>query len=523
MSENGGGVLAEIKRRNMFRVAAWYLVSSWLVLQVGDVLFPAFGLGDSAIRYLLGALGVGFPLVLAFSWLFEITPEGLKREREVDRSESITEVTGQRLNRLTIGALSVAVAFFMVDKFVWSASPSADEVVDDRSIAVLPFADMSENRDQEWFSDGVSEELLNLLARVPELRVIARTSSFQFKGQSLDVRAIADTLGVAHVLEGSVRRIGDALRITVRLSSGSDGSEIWSNQFDRSAEDVFRVQDEIASQVVDELRVSLLGDVLDRPLPATTEVYDLFLEARHFADRRTEAGMTRAVGLLNRAIDLDPNFAPAWGQRGALWANLALVGLMPSDSANARQSSDIAMARRLDPDDPLDLSRRAWTLGIVQWDWEAARTTMAEALRTGPNDPRVFGNGATLAAAYGEVDEAKRLAEVQLRLDPLNPLAHSGLAYAHYAQGEFAEAAEAWGSALTFAPADVFTSYRISNARLLAGDADGAFDAIEDIVDEQWGVAALPLIYHALGRAEESDAALAELIERFADINTVAV
>ncbi|MCG8468527.1 MAG: tetratricopeptide repeat protein [Gemmatimonadetes bacterium] len=382
---------------------------------------------------------------------------------------------------------------------------------------------MSENRDQEWFSDGVSEELLNLLTRVPELRVIARTSSFQFKGQNLDVRAIADTLGVANILEGSVRRSGDALRITVRLSDGSDGAEIWSDQYDRTAEDIFRVQDEIAAAVVGELRVALLGDALDRQTPASTEVHDLFLQGRYFADRPDEADLNRAIELLTRAIDLDPNFAPAFGQRAAIYANMALYGMLPSDSASALQIADVERARALDPDDPLDLSRRAATLAIAQWNWEEARAAMARALELAPADPRVAGNASAVAAAYGDLDEALRTGAINPRADPLNAIAHGNLAFVHYMRGEFADAERAWNTALQLTPNSPFYMYRLSNARLLNGDAEGALEAIRSIEDEQWGLAALPLIRHALGNSEQSDAALAELVERYADINPVAV
>ena len=261
----------ELKRRNVFRVGIAYVVSAWLILQLTDIILNNVEAPPWAFWLVLVILGIGLIFALVFSWVFEMTPEGLKLEREVDRSTSITPQTGQKLNRLITGVLALAVVYFVIDKFVvhdheaapregiaaeteagqhTTEAPPPATANNEKSIAVLPFVNMSEDASNEYFSDGVSEEILNALARVRELKVAGRTSSFAFKGQSQDLRTIAETLGVEHILEGSVRKSGDTVRITAQLVKADDGFHLWSQTYDRKLDDVFAIQSEIASQVV---------------------------------------------------------------------------------------------------------------------------------------------------------------------------------------------------------------------------------------------------------------------------------
>ena len=266
---------SELKRRNVFKVAAAYIIVGWLLLQVSDTLVPALHLPEwfhSGVAFLLI---IGFPLAVIFAWAFEMTPDGLKREKEVDRSQSITRVTGQKLNNALIGMLVLALGYFVIDKFVLDPRRDAElvqnnqseklqeagadvqggEEFGNKSIAVLPFVNMSDDGANEYFSDGLSEELLNLLAKIPDLKVAARTSSFQFKGKTGDIESIATQLKVANVLEGSVRKSGNQVRITAQLIKADDGYHLWSETYDRTLENIFAVQDEIAAAVVDALKV----------------------------------------------------------------------------------------------------------------------------------------------------------------------------------------------------------------------------------------------------------------------------
>jgi len=248
-------VWGELKRRNVVRVAIAYAIVAWLILQLSDVLAPMLSLPEWIGKLVLFILLIGFPLALIFAWAFELTPEGVKREKNVTRDQSITHATGRRLNTVIIAVLTIAVALFSFDKFVLgpAAPDSTTSVLEPiaaeipQSIAVLPFVNMSSDPEQEYFSDGLSEEILNLLAKIPDLKVIGRTSSFAFKGKNQDLRAIGEALGARTVLEGSVRNSGERVRITAQLIDTSDGTHLWSEAYDRTITDVFAVQDDVNS------------------------------------------------------------------------------------------------------------------------------------------------------------------------------------------------------------------------------------------------------------------------------------
>ncbi len=250
-------LIAELKRRNVFRVGVAYAIVGWLLLEVASVVLPALHLPDWALTLLVVFVVAGFPLALILAWAFEMTPEGIRRETDVDPAESVRHSTGRKLDFAIIGLLAIAVAYFAFrggDPI--SPTGSTGQV---KTIAVLPFADMSGDPEQEFFSDGISEELLNVLAKVKGLQVTSRTSAFAFKGTNTSIPEIAEKLGVEHVLEGSVRMAGDRVRITTQLIEVSTDSHLWSESYDRNLSDIFAVQDEIAAKVGEALKVALLG------------------------------------------------------------------------------------------------------------------------------------------------------------------------------------------------------------------------------------------------------------------------
>ena len=306
-------VIAELKRRNVFRVAALYLVAAWVLLQVGDLLFGLLGLPTSTNKLLFAALVLGFVPALIFSWVYELTPEGLKREHEIERNASITAETARKLDLIVVGLLVIAIVVVAVERFIprtapipvatdaASGAPPAETPVQAaaKSIAVLPFVNMSGDTGNEYFADGLSEELLNLLAKIPDLRVAARTSAFKFKGEKIDVQEVAQKLNVAHILEGSVRKSGNKVRITAQLIKAADGYHLWSETYDRTLDDIFVVQDDIAGEVVKALKVTLLGTALTtRSKPQDSEAYNLALQGRFFLERRGREDLERSVELL---------------------------------------------------------------------------------------------------------------------------------------------------------------------------------------------------------------------------------
>jgi len=366
-------LIDELKRRNVFKVGVAYVVAAWLLLQLTEVLVGLLGLPENAGKYVILLLVVGFPVALFFAWAFELTPEGIKKEKEIDRSQSITKQTGRKLDFMIIGVMAAALTYFAYDKLVLSTArdaalveattqamteQTATEGVStqvDKSIAVLPFVNMSSDAEQEYFSDGISEEILNALAMVKGLQVTGRTSSFAFKGQNQDLREIGKALDVNHILEGSVRKSGNTVRITAQLIQVDNGFHLWSAAYDRELDDVFAIQDEIANNILQQLKLTLLGEEIT-PVTVTrtdTQAYDLYLLAKQRMYERTGPTIEAAAELLDRAIAIDPDYAPVYAQRGI--ANMLLsegsgtYGDIPREQADAQAKLYLDKALALDP------------------------------------------------------------------------------------------------------------------------------------------------------------------------------
>ena len=325
-------LIQELKRRNVMRVGVLYLVAAWLLLQLTDVLSSLLPVPESAGSLVILLLMLGFFPVLIFSWVYEMTPEGLRREVDIDRSQSITPDTAKKINTLIIVLLVFAIAGLVADRLIPESSVDPDvaaaELVeapspaDDRSIAVLPFSDLSQNQDQQYFTDGLSEELLNLLVRVDELRVASRTSSFAYRGSTLGIPAISKALNVGHVLEGSVRKDGDRIRITAQLIEAGSDRHLWSENFDREFIDIFAIQSEIANAIVQaltgELGMSSEKAITVEAATENLDAYEMYLTARELFIKRDQ--LPESIRLFRKAVELDPNFARAWAGLGAVEA-----------------------------------------------------------------------------------------------------------------------------------------------------------------------------------------------------------
>jgi TolB-like protein len=342
-------LLGELKRRNVFRVAIAYLISSWLLLQLADILIPMLTLPEWVARLVFLLLIILFIPTLIAAWALELTPDGLKLEKNVDRSESITPHTGKKLNSITIGVLALAVAVLLIDKLFLSADSSSDATVD-KSIAVLPFADLSEGQDQEWFADGLAEEILNALSRTPDLLVASRTSSFAYKGSVKDLRVIADELDVAHILEGSVRRAGERLRVTAQLIRASDGFHIWSENYDRDASDVIEVQEDLAVKIASAMKTTMDPEALKDMLRVGTRSVDAYqaylrgmaLFAKGVASDDNDA-LLSSYEMYELARSIDPNFSTAHRRAAIFWSGQSTPILRYSaltDATSAEISSN---------------------------------------------------------------------------------------------------------------------------------------------------------------------------------------
>jgi len=357
------GLVAELKRRNVIRVAIAYAIIAWVIAQIAELAFDSFDAPAWVLKSVLVMLALGFPLALFFAWAFELTPEGVKKQAEVDRSHSITQNTGRRLDYLIIAVLVVAVGMLLVDKFVLQDTQAPTEVAaiadatDDKSVAVLPFVAMSSGPDDGYFADGLTEEILNSLAQLPELLVTARTSAFSFKGQDIPIPEIALTLGVAHVVEGSVRRAGDQLRITAQLIRAHDGFHLWSETYDRSTADSLGVQGEIAEKIAGALGVVLNEEQQERmqnsglrnpeAFIAFQKGIELFVRAHEMSDAEEVVELALANVHFERALALEPEAGWAYAYHADYYVHLATIADTPTDdAAKAASNANIAAAKR---------------------------------------------------------------------------------------------------------------------------------------------------------------------------------
>jgi TolB-like protein/Tfp pilus assembly protein PilF len=455
---------AELKRRNVFRVAAAYAVVAWLLIEISDTIFPRLGLPEWTVTFVIALLLLGFPVALFFAWAYELTPEGLKREQDVDRSESITPHTGKKLDRAIMVVLALGLAFFAFDKFVLypqrdaalKATLSADTAVaveeareagrseavtaaeDNRSIAVLAFADMSPEGDQEYLSDGIAEELLNLLAKIPELRVISRSSAFSYKGKDIKLAQVAEELNVAHILEGSVRKAGNRVRITAQLIDARSDTHMWSETYERQLEDVFAIQDEISAAIVESLRGTINLDVDEAPSSTAVvnlEAHDAYLRGRYLLAKRNVEG---AVREFEKAISIEPDYALAHAQLAIAYQLGYLRITITESMAKAAPHAEKAMA--LDP----SLAEAHAAAGFFSWTMEESKEALRhleQAVRINPNYADVYNWMAQILDwSLGRYSEAFAMRQKAVQLDPLSVPALRNYAASLIARGRFAEA-----------------------------------------------------------------------------------
>ena len=525
-------VIAELKRRNVFRVAALYVVAAWVLLQVGDLLFGLLGLPTWANKFLFAALVLGFVPALIFSWVYELTPEGLKREHEVERNASITAETARKLDLIVVGLLVIAIVVVVIERFIPRTAPvpaatdaasgasSVEAPVEAaaKSIAVLPFADMSAGKDQEYFADGLSEELLNLLAKIPELRVAARTSAFKFKGEKVDVKEVAQKLNVAHILEGSVRKSGNKVRITAQLIKAADGYDLWSETYDRTLDDIFVVQDDIAGEVVKALKLTLLGPTpVPRSKPVDSEAHNLALQGRFFFDQGSRKDLERAEGYFRRSLERDPGYAAAWAGLSQVYLRQANWGFLPSATDGRRRAREAAeKALTLDP----KLADAYLAMGRIQrsvdWDWAAADASYRTALDLEPGSAETLRQAGNMAAFIGRWNDAIDLTTKAIERDPLRPHSYASLGDVYLAVERDKEAEAAYRKAIELDPGGTQWHYNMGLALLLQGKADAALREMRQETEEPLRAEGLPLAFHALGRRGESDAALAALKDKHA-------
>jgi serine/threonine protein kinase/tetratricopeptide (TPR) repeat protein len=419
--------------------------------------------------------------------------------------------------RLAIAAALIGIVAGAFALFPWwhdraVSQNAAPANIPPKSIAVLPFRNLSEEKDNAFFADGISEELLNLLSKVPQLQVAARTSSFSFKGKQIEIPEIARKLHVANVLEGSVRKSGDQLRITAQLVRAAEGYNLWSETYDRKLDDIFKIQDEIAGEVVKQLKVTLLGA---KPTVRETDpkAYTLYLQAVQIGRQGTPEAFTQSDALLKQVVEIDPRYAPAWYGLATNFRNEANLGLLPNSEGYARARAAAEKALVLDP----NYAPAHAGLGRIAAnnnDFINAAKHFERAVALDPTDLNVLGNSAVFLHSLGRLQEGLALLEAVVRRDPVNLSTLFNLGNGQIRMGQFDAAIASYRSVLSMSPGSGLTHYQICEAMLLKGDAHGALAEIEQEKSEDWRLIGLPMAYHALGRKTESDAALATLIAK---------
>ena len=510
-------LFSELKRRNVFRVALLYAVGSWLILQVTDVGISLLGLPDWTGRFVFFILLLGLPLVLVFSWAYEITPDGLRRERDVPRDSSITHETAHKLNMAVVALLVLAIAGMVADRLIPEDGGRIVETVATdgtvaapvmESIAVLPFVNMSSDQDNQYFSDGLSEELLNLLAKIPDLQVAARTSAFSFRNADADITEIANKLNVAHVLEGSVRKSGNDIRVTAQLIKAADGYHVWSETWDRTLDDVFAIQDEIAAAVVDALKVSLLGEVPHARVTAP-RVFELYLQAKAAANRFTADGLEEATKLLTEALAIDPDYAEGWRQLGTVQINQVGQGFVPAERGYpaAKAASERALA--IDPESAEALTNLGWIAMYSDWDFAQAANLISRARRLRPGNASVLNTYAVMNGAFGRRSEMISYYEEALVNDPVSMSILGNLAGA-YLTVDVGRTAEMIERMRGVEPDSLNVPLFAAWMHLFGGNSEVALQGFESVggTFATWGRS---MALWDLGRDEESDAALKEL------------
>lgn len=514
---------AELKRRNVYRVAVAYAVVSWLLLQAASILFPTFEAPPWVMKVFVAILVLGFPIVLIFSWAFEITPEGIKRESEVEPNKSISTHTGRKLVALTIG-LAVVAAGLLAFQLLRGTShqksanqPGDAGGISEKSIAVLPLVNTSGDPGNEYFSDGLSEELIAVLAKIPGLKIIGRSSAFLFKGKSDDSRTIGEKLGVANLLEGSVRKQGDRVRIVAELINAADGRELWSDTYDRELKDVFAVQSEIAVAVTDQLKIKLLGAPAKSDAAPSNDnlaAYNALQQGTFYFRLSTEEGTRKATEFYGEAIRLDPNYALAhanlslaWRQLGATW-----LGGVAANEAYAKARNEAQVALSLAPNVSTAHEALGFVLLIADFDFAGAEAELRKAEKLAPADAGPKGALCILLGAQGRLAEAENVARQTLALDPLGVTRYLNLARVLIGGGRYDEADAALRKAVALQPAASRLHVHLTTIDVLRGNATGALQNAQLEPSGSWRDYALALALQAQGDRAAADAALQKLI-----------
>src|SRR6478672_7840541 len=515
------GFFGELKRRNVYKVAVAYAVVGWLVMQVAATVVPALHLPDGITTAVVVLTLLGFPIALVLAWAFELTPEGIKRTGDVDRSARDGSTNRTWVYVAVVGA-ALSVGLFFVGRYTagnttynaGSAPTEATTAIAQKSIAVLPLLNESGDPKDEYFSDGLSEELIAALAQISGLKVIGRSSSFRFKERREEPKTIGEKLGVGTLLEGTVRKQGDHVRIVAELVNAADGIELWTRTFDRELKDIFAVQSEIAAAVAQSLKVTLLGaDAQSAAKPATenTEAHNAYLQGHFHFQRRNLEDYRKAVGYFDQAIQLDPDYALAYAERSeALTLIGDLSGQAKTEWPKARSDAEKAVA--IAPGLAEAHAALGWVRFFVDWKFAEGLSELKRAQELSPGNPTANDLLARVIVYLGRVDEAQRQARQAVELDPLSVTAQNNLARVLWYEGKLDEADAIARKAAELHPAAASSRRWQVLVAIQRGDEETALREAQLEPDESYRRFELALAHYARGDRTAADAALADLI-----------
>ncbi len=503
---------AELKRRNVYKVAVAYGVVAWLLMQVASQIFPFFEIPNWVVRLVVLLLIIGFPVALIIAWAFELTPEGIKRTEAADAAGQRSR-GGLWIAVILIGA-ALSIGLFFLGRYTAHNKQSGPGELPNKSIAVLPFVDLSQTHDQEYFCDGISEEILDALSKVEGLRVVARTSSFSFKGKNVDVAEIGQKLNVQNVLEGSLRREGNRIRITAQLVNARDGFHIWSDTFERELQGVFAVQDEITRSIVSALKIKLAVAPPAHP-QQNIEAYDLYLQGLYLSNKSDEESLRKSLTLFQRALDIDPNFARAWTGIAKAWLWLGDAYVRPLEAyPKAKEAASKALA--LDEHDADAHCYLGETKRILDRDLSGEEEELKRALQIDPNSAiahfflavAVHGSRGEWERAVAEIREAEKL-------DPLSPTICSFAVGIYLAADRMDDAIDAGKRTLRIDPNYVYFDPALADAYREKGDFKEAIALYEKAqAARQFPSVGLAITYAKMGRREDARRILDQLIEK---------
>src|SRR5256714_1014474 len=511
---------AELKRRNVYKVAVAYAVVAWLLIQAASILFPTFEAPGWVMKVFVAVVAAGFPIALILAWAFELTPEGLKRTEFA--GEPLTKAPHNRvwIYVVTIGG-AISIGLFFLGRYTVTSKQSGSVEVSAKSIAVLPLVNTSGDPGNDYFSDGLSEELIAVLAKIPGLKIIGRSSSFLFKGKSDDSRTIGEKLGVTNLLEGSVRKQGDRVRIVAELINAADGRALWSETYDRELKDVFAVQSEIATAVTDQLKIKLLGAPAKSDAAPSNDnlaAYNALQQGTFYFRLSTEEGTRKATEFYGEAIRLDPRYALAYAQLSAAWRQLAATWLAGAEAneayAKARNAAQTALS--LAPDLAAAHEAAGFLLVTPDLDFAAAEAEFRKAEKLAPADAGPKFALSFLFAAQGRLAEAENIMRQALALDPLGVIRYLNLARILIAGGRYDEADAALRKAIELQPAAARLHAYLTTLDVIRGNAKAALQDSQLEPKGFWRDYAVALAQQAQSDRATADAALQTLIDKYA-------